>query len=290
GGARREHRRRHDQRRQPTNEESRPNRGTLRIASAPAALISDGSLGNRGSFLPGLDSPRLGPGCAPHWWPEKLSAFHSPSMRWTSWWNAEMRGGMVRDNDLGGRDRPERGLLLEFIADRPGVPTLSSPGVADALAMGAVAGIQSGMIVGLGTGRAASRAIRALGQRAAAENLELRCVATSRASAELAGQLGLGVEPMEGVEVVDYLFDGADEVDPQLRMIKGRGGAMTREKIVAQASARRVYLVQTSKLVQRLGEHAPLPIEVLRFGLASTRRALRGLGLGGPLRLTDGGA
>jgi len=167
---------------------------------------------------------------------------------------------------------------------------LSTPGIADALAVAAVAGIHSGMLVGLGTGRAASRAIRALGQRAAAEKLELRCVATSRASAELASQLGLPVEPMEGVETVDYLFDGADEVDPQLRMIKGRGGAMTREKIVAQASARRVYLVQTSKLVERLGEHAPLPIEVLRFGLASTRRALRGLGLDGPLRLTDGGA
>jgi ribose 5-phosphate isomerase A len=146
------------------------------------------------------------------------------------------------------------------------------------------------MMVGLGTGRAATRGIRALAARAKAERLDLRCVATSKASAELAGQLGLRVEPMEGVAAVDYLFDGADEVDPQLRMIKGRGGAMTREKIVAQASAHRVYLVQASKRVQRLGEHAPLPIEVLRFGLASTRRALARLGLDGPLRLADGGS
>lgn len=163
-------------------------------------------------------------------------------------------------------------------------------GSTDALAMAAIADIRSGMTVGLGTGRAASRAIRALGHRAVVERLDIRCVATSAASAELAGQLGLRVEPMEGVEAVDYLFDGADEVDPQLRMIKGRGGAMTREKIVARASARRVYLVQATKLVRRLGEHAPLPIEVLRFGLASTRRALRGLGLGGALRFTPAGA
>jgi len=165
---------------------------------------------------------------------------------------------------------------------------MSAP--ADPLAEAGVAEIRSGMMVGLGTGRAAVRAIKALAQRVTVERLQLRCVATSAASAELGGRLGLRVEPMEGVERVDYLFDGADEVDPRLRMIKGRGGAMTREKIVAQASARRVYLVQDDKLVQRLGTNVPLPIEVMRFGLAHIRRALRGLGLDGPLRLTDGGA
>ena len=164
------------------------------------------------------------------------------------------------------------------------------PDASDPLADAAVAGIRNGMVVGLGTGRAATRGIHALARRAAAERLNLRCVATSKASADLATQLGLQVEPMEGVESVDYLFDGADEVDPQLRMIKGRGGAMTREKIVAQASRFRIYLVQTDKLVQRLGEKAPLPIEVLRFGLASTRRALGVLGLRGGLRLTENGS
>ena len=164
------------------------------------------------------------------------------------------------------------------------------PDASDPLADAAVAGIRNGMVVGLGTGRAATRGIHALARRAAAERLNLRCVATSKASADLATQLGLRVEPMEGVESVDYLFDGADEVDPQLRMIKGRGGAMTREKIVAQASRFRIYLVQTDKLVQRLGEKAPLPIEVLRFGLASTRRALGALGLRGGLRLRENGS
>ena len=158
----------------------------------------------------------------------------------------------------------------------------------DLLAAAAVGEIRSGLTVGLGTGRAATRAIRALARRASAEHLKLICVATSRESDELGRRLGLDVRAMEGIETVDYLFDGADAVDPELRMIKGRGGAMTREKIVAHAAARRVYLIQSAKLVPRLGAGAPLPIEVLRFGLAATRQSLRRLGLDGPIRLKDG--
>ena len=164
-----------------------------------------------------------------------------------------------------------------------------TPGPVDALAQAAVAEILSGMMVGLGTGRAATRAIKALAGRVSAERLDILCVATSRESDELGRTLGLRVRPMETTEAVDYLFDGADEVDPELRMIKGRGGAMTREKIVAHAAARRVYLVQTAKMVTRLGVTAPLPVEVLRFGLAATRLALRRLGLDGPLRAREGG-
>ncbi|MGO9831621.1 MAG: ribose 5-phosphate isomerase A [Myxococcaceae bacterium] len=160
----------------------------------------------------------------------------------------------------------------------------------DELAAAAVAEVQSGTTIGLGTGRAATRAIHALAQRVSVEGLQLVCVATSRESHALGRRLGLDVREMEGVEAVDYLFDGADAVDPSMRMIKGRGGAMTREKIVAHASARCAYLIQSAKLVARLGEGAPLPVEVLRFGLAATRRALRGLGLDGPLRTNSGGA
>lgn len=155
----------------------------------------------------------------------------------------------------------------------------------DALAVAALEEIRSGMTVGLGSGRTATRAIEALARRVSTERMSIVCVATSRASEELGWRLGLRVQAMEGVERIDYLFDGADEVDAAMRMIKGRGGAMTREKIVARAAARRVYLVQSAKLVDRLGEAAPLPIEVLRFGLAATRRALRELGLDGPLRV-----
>jgi ribose 5-phosphate isomerase A len=159
----------------------------------------------------------------------------------------------------------------------------------DLLAAVAVKDIVSGMAVGLGTGRAATRAIRALAQRAATERLALRCVATSQASHDLAATLGLTVGSLEEIGPLDFLFDGADEVDPALRMIKGRGGAMTREKIVAHASARRMYLIQSNKLSSRLGEKAPLPVEVLASELAAVRQTLRTIGLEGPVRLNADG-
>lgn len=159
----------------------------------------------------------------------------------------------------------------------------------DALANAAVDPITSGMVVGLGTGRAAARAIDALATRVKERRLRITCVATSVKSAEQGGALGLRVLDMNDVPRLDYLFDGADEVDGALRMIKGRGGAMTREKIVARASARRVYLIQQNKRVARLGAAAPLPIEVLPFGVAATRAALAFMGLEGPLRLDERG-
>jgi ribose 5-phosphate isomerase A len=160
----------------------------------------------------------------------------------------------------------------------------------DTLAVTAVNEIRAGMMVGMGTGRAATRAIHALAHRVATEKLDIQCVATSRASDELARALGLHVRSMNEVETIDYLFDGADEVDASLRMIKGGGGALTREKIVAHASAQRVYLVQTAKLVAHLGVKFPLPIEVMDFGLAAARRQLQALGVGGSLRRDAGGA
>jgi ribose 5-phosphate isomerase A len=117
----------------------------------------------------------------------------------------------------------------------------------------------------------------------------LRCVATSQASHDLARSLGLTVGSLEEIGRLDFLFDGADEVDPSLRMIKGRGGAMTREKIVAHASARRVYLIQSDKLASRLGEKAPLPVEVKASELTSVRQSLRTIGLEGPIRLKADG-
>ncbi len=160
-----------------------------------------------------------------------------------------------------------------------------SPGQVDPLGAAAVEMVRSGMVVGLGTGRAASRGIRSLAQRVCDGRLKITCVATSRRSAELALSLGLDVVPMRDVERVNVLFDGADEVEPGLAMTKGAGGAMTREKIVADAADLRLYLVDESKLVRRLGERFPLPVEVLEFGLASTSAALRGLGLTPKTRL-----
>jgi ribose 5-phosphate isomerase A len=154
----------------------------------------------------------------------------------------------------------------------------------DELAAAGVQEIRTGMTVGLGTGRTATRAIESLARRVSVEGLNILCVATSQASDVLGRKLGLRMQVMEAVERIDYLFDGADEVDASMRMIKGRGGAMTREKIAARAATRRVYLLQSAKLVDRLGAAAPLPIEVLRFGLAATRRALGELGLDGAVR------
>jgi len=154
----------------------------------------------------------------------------------------------------------------------------------DALAIAAVAPIESGMVVGLGTGRAATRAIRALADRAAREGLRIRCIPTSEATNELAQQLDLPLTDLAHVDMIDYLFDGADEVDPLLRMIKGRGAAMTREKVLAHNAKRRVYLVGHEKLVQRLGERCPLPVEVLPFARHAIERVLGKIGFPAMLR------
>lgn len=163
------------------------------------------------------------------------------------------------------------------------------PSAIDALALAGTQGIKSGMTVGLGTGRAALRAINALAQRVEAEKLEVRCAATSERSAERARELGLTVVSMNDLEKIDWLFDGADEVDPSMHMLKGRGAAMTREKVVARAAAYRVYLVQESKLVERLGTNHRLPVEVLDFAAHMIHESLEKRGLPGEVRLSPEG-
>lgn len=168
----------------------------------------------------------------------------------------------------------------------------------DALADAAVAEIESGMIVGLGTGRTASRGILALAERVRQGDLDIRCVPTSHATETLARAQGLSLIDFAMVEHVDYLFDGADEVDAELRMVKGKGGAIVRERIVAHAARRCVYLIDQSKLVDRLGSTSTLAIAVMAFGLSSIRANLRNIGLNGVVRrslngdlfLTDNGS
>ena len=160
-----------------------------------------------------------------------------------------------------------------------------SPAGVDGFAAAAVESVRRGMVVGLGTGRAASRGMHALADKVQRDRLDVTCVATSRRSAELAMSLGLKVLPMRDVPRVDVLFDGVDELEPGLAMTKGAGGAMTREKIVADAADRRLYLMDERKWVPRLGEHFPLPVEVLEFGLASTSANLERLGLTPSMRL-----
>jgi ribose 5-phosphate isomerase A len=146
-----------------------------------------------------------------------------------------------------------------------------------------------GMNVGLGTGSTASLVIHALGDRMRREGLKIRGVATSVHSAELAEACGIPLLSLDEVPgALDITIDGADEVDPAFRMIKGRGGALLREKIVAAASHRRVIVVTPDKLVDRLGQSSPVPVEVSAFGIKHTEHALRNLGATTRLRLADG--
>lgn len=159
----------------------------------------------------------------------------------------------------------------------------AAPG-SDPLALAAANGVQSGMVVGLGTGRTAARAIRALAHRYKEEKLDIDCVSTSMATETLARELGLPTVPFADIEVVDYLFDGANEVDHQLRMLKGHHGAITRQRLVAEVSSRCVYLANEDKLVQRLGSKTALAVTIIPFGIASIRARLRSMGLSGVVR------
>lgn len=127
----------------------------------------------------------------------------------------------------------------------------------------AVAEVKDGMLVGIGTGSTAAFAIQALGKRVA-EGLEIDAVATSRASEKLAAQYGISLLDFEDVAEVDLVIDGADEIDCACRAIKGAGGAMLREKIVASAATRMVVIADGRKRVDRLGA-APVPVEILPF-------------------------
>jgi ribose 5-phosphate isomerase A len=130
--------------------------------------------------------------------------------------------------------------------------------------------VRPGMRLGLGTGSTAAEFVRLLGPRVAG-GLNVLCVATSKATAGLARSLAVPTTNLDELPELDLVVDGADEFDPQLRLIKGGGGALLREKIVAAASARMVVIADATKEVGRLGRF-PLPIEVDPFGLESTRR------------------
>jgi len=156
-----------------------------------------------------------------------------------------------------------------------------------AVAARALEFVTDGLVVGLGTGRAATAFVHALGARVQ-QGLRIRGVPTSEATATLARQLGITVVGLEDVETIDVTLDGADEVDPNLDLIKGYGGALVREKIVAAASRREIILVGSEKLVQRLGSHGKLPVEVVQFALAFCQRRLTALGCRPVLRAKDG--
>lgn len=129
--------------------------------------------------------------------------------------------------------------------------------------------VEDGMTLGLGTGSTAARFVDLVGQRVKA-GLRVKCVPTSQATHAQAERLGIPLTTLDDTPFLDLTVDGADEIDGQLRLIKGGGGALLREKIVATASQRMVVISDASKVVAKLGKF-PLPVEVVRFGLAATR-------------------
>ena len=147
--------------------------------------------------------------------------------------------------------------------------------------------VKDGDVVGLGTGRAATAFVHALGG-AVRNGLRVRGVPTSQVTADLATQLGIPLATLDEVGQIDVTFDGADEVDPQLNLIKGYGGAMVREKIVAASSRRFVILVGVEKLVPVLGSRGILPVEVVPFGLPLCQRRLTELGCQPAVRMVNG--
>lgn len=147
--------------------------------------------------------------------------------------------------------------------------------------------VRDGQVVGLGTGSTAKYAIEGLARRIR-EGLSIKGVPTSLATERLARELGIPLVGLSETGVIDITLDGADEVDRDLNMIKGGGGALTREKLVALASVKRVILVDESKLVSRLGESRSLPVEVLPFAWTLSARLLSELGCVTTLRDQNG--
>jgi ribose 5-phosphate isomerase A len=150
----------------------------------------------------------------------------------------------------------------------------------------AVSLVQSGMIVGLGTGSTADFFLRALADRIADGRLkDIRGLPTSRASEQKARQLGIPIATFAECPHADVTIDGADEIDPSLNLIKGRGGALLREKVVAQNSTQLVIIADDSKKVAALGTRFPLPVEVTVFGFETQQEFLSSLGCVPNLRM-----
>jgi ribose 5-phosphate isomerase A len=157
-------------------------------------------------------------------------------------------------------------------------------------AQAALAHVENGMRLGIGTGSTADEFVRLLAVRVAG-GLKVIGVPTSERTAHLCSQLAIPLSTLDETPALDLTIDGADEIDPRLNLIKGGGGALLREKIVAYASKSMIVIADKSKMVSALGKY-PLPIEVNHFGLAATRigieKAAAALGLSGSLVLRQG--
>ena len=158
-----------------------------------------------------------------------------------------------------------------------------------AAAQSAVAQVKGGMVVGLGSGSTAKLAVDAIG-RLVRDGLRIVGISTSENTTAQAKALGIPLATLADEPSIDLTIDGADEVQERsLDLIKGRGGALLREKIVASASRRLVIMVHDTKIVRQLAEHDPIPVEIVPFGWQSTVRTLVELGAKPELRKNPGG-
>jgi ribose 5-phosphate isomerase A len=146
--------------------------------------------------------------------------------------------------------------------------------------------VKDGMVVGLGTGSTSVFAIKRLGERVK-EGLKISGIPTSEASARLATELGIPLVGFDQTRHLDITIDGADEIDENFNMIKGGGGALLREKIVASITKRQIAIVDPNKVVEKLGKF-PLPVEVVPFGAPVVARAIEALGGKPKMRQRDG--
>jgi len=146
-------------------------------------------------------------------------------------------------------------------------------------ALEAVAHVKDGFVVGLGSGSTAAYAIQAIGTRLKKENMHLLGIPTSFQAFLLAAENGIPITTLEEHPVIDVTIDGADQVNPKLELIKGMGGALTREKIVAKASKKNIVIADETKKVKTLGqENQPVPIEIVPFAASLVIRAIRDTG------------
>ncbi|MGD9713407.1 MAG: ribose-5-phosphate isomerase RpiA [Thermomicrobiales bacterium] len=159
----------------------------------------------------------------------------------------------------------------------------------EALADHVAALVQDGMTLGLGSGSTTEAFVAAVGRRIA-EGLRVRGVSTSERTTVKAEAAGIELVTLESHPVLQMGVDGADEIDPRLNLIKGRGGALLYEKIVADACQTWIIVASSEKLVDRLGSRIALPVEVVPFGWEQTARGVRELGLEPHLRRSDSGA
>lgn len=149
--------------------------------------------------------------------------------------------------------------------------------------------IQSGMALGLGTGSTAAHLVNAIGRRyKAGELTNIACIPTSSATADLATSWGLPLTDFKANPVLDLVIDGADEIDPNLNVIKGLGAALLWEKVVATAGKQFIIISDDSKNVTQLGELAPVPVEVIPFAVDAVAPFLESLGARPVLRQKDG--